>query len=65
MAPVDSPNPPTDEMMRFGDVPIFVGLERRVERADVIDDKADVGGMDGSEGVTKPYFGSAMSAEHR
>jgi len=62
MAAVDSPRPPTDEMMRFGEDPIFVGFWRRDESWDVIVERGEEGGRDGKEGVTRPYLGSGVSS---
>jgi len=58
MAPIDSPKAPTEEMMRFAGGVGRVEFWRREERWDVMEDSDVEGERGGSEGVSRPCFGS-------
>ena len=65
MAPVVSPNPPTDEMVKVdGGAPAtgFVGLFRSAARCVVMLDRDVSGERGGKDGVKSPNFGSGSSA---
>ena len=64
IAAVDSPSPPTDEMTRLEGADVAVGLARSVERLDVMLERVVVGVRGGSDGVRRPYLGSAACQFH-